>query len=365
MKLDNPMQFVRDFLGQKVPEAQRRAMPTYYRKALNITNILTGLLYFLILLLQIGGHRDVMVFPVILICGAVVKTLCVDRMSVNQNLIVHSVLTVLWCGWYIYTFGWNSGGQHLLLPLLMLIFFSVFVKPMYKIVGFVLLVVIRMVLFYYTQTHEPIIALATGMSVVYQTLNSLFLFVIVALNCIVFSTNIQETERQLLLDNQELHREAETDPLTELPNRRSLIDEMTLYMRENPDGQFCVAIADIDFFKRVNDTYGHACGDETLKRLAKCFRDEAQGHYRCGRWGGEEFCLFFPGMNLDQAGDVMRTVAIKVGYLRIEYGENTIQITITAGVEEYDFKSDLDVIIEQADRKLYLGKSSGRNCVIV
>jgi diguanylate cyclase (GGDEF)-like protein len=222
-----------------------------------------------------------------------------------------------------------------------------------------------MLYFYYTQTHTPIILLETRTSVIYQTLNSLFLFVIIALNCIVFSTNIQATERQLLLDNQELHREAETDPLTELPNRRSLIDEMTLYMRENPDGQFSVAIADIDFFKRVNDTYGHACGDETLRVLAKCFRDESQGQYRCGRWGGEEFCFFFPGMNLDQAGDVMRSLSTKVGYLRIEYGGSTIQITITAGVEEYDFVSDLDVIIEQADKKLYLGKSSGRNCVIV
>ena len=326
---------------------------------------MTGILNFIILALTIWVSHRVMIVPVLLVGSVILKMIYLDRMNMSQNLMVHSLVTILWCGWYLYTFGWNSGGQHFLLPLLMMIFFAVYVKPIWKIVYFISLVAIRMLFFYYCETHAPQISLSTGMTVLFQTTNSLFLFVIIALTCIVFSTNIQETERQLLLDNQELHREAETDVLTGLPNRRSLIDEMTLFMREYPDAQFCVAIADIDFFKRVNDTYGHAGGDETLKALATCFRDESNGMYRCGRWGGEEFCFFFPNMNLDQAGDLMRNVSLKVGYMKVKYEDATIQITITAGVEEYDFKSPLDVIIEQADRKLYLGKSSGRNCVII
>ncbi|MBQ8094036.1 MAG: diguanylate cyclase [Clostridia bacterium] len=362
---NSPIHFIREFIGQKVPKDQKEKMPLYYQRALNSNNSQLGFLILIITVLSMCIYHRILWFPLVLFVCVTAETLGAKQMSMNQNLLIHAVTTILWCSWYLYTFGWSSGGQHFLLPLLMLIFFSVYVKPAVKIVYFVALVAVRMLFFYYTRTHEPMIHLDTGMSILYQTINSLLLFITMATNCIIFSTSIQETERQLLLDNQELQHEAETDALTQMLNRRSIRDEMVLFQKANPDEQFCVAIADIDFFKRVNDTYGHACGDETLRMLAKCFRDHSDNKYSCGRWGGEEFCLFFPQMNLDVAGNIMQDLALKIQNLPIEFEGQTIHITITAGVEEYDFKSDLDAIIERADRKLYMGKTSGRNRVII
>ncbi|MBQ9008329.1 MAG: GGDEF domain-containing protein [Clostridia bacterium] len=365
MKSNLTFQIFRDFMNTKVPQAGRAKMPNYYRRVLVASNFLLALLFLAILLMSVVFNHHVDWIGIALLVGIILKSTMIDEMNMHINLLVHAVIVLLWSGWYVHAYGWNSGGQHFLTPLLMLIFFSVYVRPGIKVLYFCVVLAFRILLFNYTLSHEPVVQMEMNTLVIFQTVNTLFMFIITAVNCIVFSTSIQETERQLLIDNQELQHEAETDALTQLPNRRSIFDEMTRYMKENPESQFCIAIADIDFFKKVNDTYGHNCGDYTLRELAACFRENAGGRYSCGRWGGEEFCFFFPGMNIDDAGMIMRDVNIKVSYREFEFEGTSFRITITAGVEEYDFRSELVEIIEQADRKLYVGKTSGRNCVIV
>ena len=365
MKTDHPFQFIRDFMALKVPGSERRKMPLYYRRVLVATNLMMSALFLIILLLGIVLNQHIEWTGIALLVIVILKSAMIDEMDMRINLLVHAVVVTVWSGWYVYTYGWNSGGQHFLLPLLMLIFFSVYVRSWTKMIYFVLLIAIRMLLFSYTLNHEPVFMMEKNIMVLFQTVNTLFLFVITAINCIVFSTSIQETERQLLIDNQELQHEAETDALTQLPNRRFIFDEMTQFIQDNPSTQFSLAIADIDFFKKVNDTYGHNCGDYTLQKLAASFRELSGGRYKCGRWGGEEFCFFFPEMNIDDAGTIMWEVNLAVSNLDFEFEEAKFKITITAGVEEYDFRSGLVEIIEKADQKLYAGKTAGRNRVII
>jgi len=115
----------------------------------------------------------------------------------------------------------------------------------------------------------------------------------------------------------------------------------------------------------VNDTYGHNCGDYTLKELAALFMNTAADKYRVCRWGGEEFCFFLPGMNIDEAGREMHDVNIAVRRKKLRYEDVDYSITITIGVEENDFKSSMDQILDRADRKLYMGKVSGRDQVVI
>ena len=169
----------------------------------------------------------------------------------------------------------------------------------------------------------------------------------------------------MTIHNQELHIKAGTDPLTGLPNRRALLEVVDAYRKENPESQFCIAIADIDFFKRINDTYGHNCGDYTLKELSKLFMNMAESNYTVCRWGGEEFCFFMPGMNMDQAGVIMYNVHVAAGKMPLHFEGIDFDIKITIGVEENDFVSDMGAIFEKADRKLYMGKANGRNQVVI
>ena len=201
--------------------------------------------------------------------------------------------------------------------------------------------------------------------ILFQTANSTIFFLLVALICILLSSSIQDAERQLRLDNENLNREAGTDPLTGLPNRRDMISLIEAFQKQNPEHVFSVAIADIDFFKKVNDTYGHACGDYTLIRLTDLFKSESKDRYTAARWGGEEFCFFIPDKNLDEAGQIMNDLSYAVEKMPLDFEDHHFNITITVGVEETDFRSTLEQLLDSADEKLYLGKNSGRNRVVV
>ncbi|MBR1559475.1 MAG: GGDEF domain-containing protein [Clostridia bacterium] len=358
------MGFIIDFLRQKAPRPGKE-MPGYYQKALVTCEGLMAVyfvLYFFLFRWQLGHYLWV---PLVALAINGLSRLSVGRANVRVATGLYALATALWVGWYALNFGWGCGGQHFLIPLLVMCFFNIYEPPWWKIVLLVLLVTCRMLLFSWCQHHDPIIEVSASAAILFQNVNSMTLFGMMACQFILFSSSIQDTERQLRLDNQELHKEAGTDPLTQLPNRRAMLDGMEEALGANPQMHFCVAIADIDFFKRVNDTYGHNCGDYTLKTLSDLFRDFAEGRYQVCRWGGEEFCFFLPEMNLDQAGQVMFDLCGEVRKLPLSFGGNDFSITITIGVEETDFLSPMAAILERADQKLYRGKIGGRNQVVL
>lgn len=358
------MKFLYDFFHQKVPKSGAE-MPGYYKKALICSQTLLAVYFPLMALLFWFKFESVELMPLALFAATVFSLINLKHMSMRVSNAFYTAVTCVWCGWYVYTFGWNSGVQHFLIPLLMFIFFNICEPPWVKLVFFVGLVGYRMGLFAYSLHRIPIHALDGTFAIVLQSVNSVTLYLILACVCILFSTSIQDTERQLRIDNQELHREADTDPLTQLPNRRAMLYDLDLFQESQPNEYFCVAIADIDFFKKVNDTYGHQCGDYTLKQLADLFRERAGTKYKVCRWGGEEFCFFLPSMNIDEAGREMIDLNIAVSKMPLNFEGNDFSITITIGVDEYDFRSPIDAIIKGADNKLYMGKESGRNKVVI
>ena len=353
-----------DFLHQKAPKSGKD-MPAYYRKALFTSALLMAVYFIVSFLLLLWANQRFEVMPLILAAVIAVCLPNVRRMGPRLNLVTHTLVTLVWCHWFVHVLGWSVGAQHFLIPLLVLMFFNVYEGPWLKIVYCLGLIAFRMILYSYSINNEPSCHLEQHELIVIQSFNSVALYVLLATLCIRFSTSIQDTERQLRIDNQELHKEAGTDPLTLLPNRRAMMDEINLSLRKSPDQPFGVAIADIDFFKSVNDTYGHNCGDYTLKTLADKFREMSAGRYKICRWGGEEFCFFLPGMNLDEAGTAMHDLCNAVKHMPLNFEGNDFSITITIGVSENDFHSPMETILEEADRKLYMGKNNGRDQVVL
>ena len=358
------MGFIRDFLQQKAPKSGKET-PAYYRKALSISAGLFAL-YFLVSFFLFGFITGVWrSLPLLGVAAALFCMASMDRIGPRVNLALYSLVVLLWCWWYVYTFGWSAGVQHFLIPLLLLSFFNVYEPPWFKLVFCLGLLACRMYFYYLTLTHPPLCQLTESGRSTLQICNSVFLYAIMTVLCMLFSTNLQATERQLRIDNQELHKEAGTDPLTQLPNRRALMDEINNFLKRNAGTPFGVAIADIDFFKSVNDTYGHNCGDYTLRTLSDKFREIAADKYKVCRWGGEEFCFFMPGLNLDEAGAAMHDVCTAVKLMPLSFEGAEFSITITIGVAENDFQSPLETILEEADRKLYMGKNNGRDQVVI
>ena len=358
------LKFFLSFLRQKAP-APGKEIPLYYRRALILSESLMAIYFAVCFFLYPFLIRRWEWFPLLFIAVDAFGLWLVRHRGVRVNLVLYSVMSVAWVTWNVFDFGWSCGVQHLLTLLLIFVFFNVYDKPVDKIVWFFLILAIRVLLFYLMLSYPAVYALDRDANTVYQTVNTVTFFLNMAGLCIIFSTNIQDTERQLRLKNQDLYKEAGTDPLTGLPNRRSMIEKIEKQYRENPDEPFCVAIADIDFFKKVNDTYGHNCGDYTLVKLTELFVEHSLGRYSVCRWGGEEFCFFIPGMNLDEAGFLMKDLSFAVEKMKLNYEEHEFSITITIGVEEYDFSSPLEELLNKADEKLYMGKNSGRNKVVV
>lgn len=154
------------------------------------------------------------------------------------------------------------------------------------------------------------------------------------------------------------------DPLTGLYNRRACnlkMDDLRA-KAENDSAPFVVAIGDIDLFKRFNDNYGHACGDEVLKNIAELMREGIGDNGFVSRWGGEEFLLIF-SVPYDEAVGILREIADSIRAYRCEYDGLKLSVTMTFGISEYT-GGTIDSLINCADNKLYYGKLHGRNCII-
>lgn len=165
---------------------------------------------------------------------------------------------------------------------------------------------------------------------------------------------------------QELRHTVEQDALTKLYNRRSGDRRLNQVIEKSAvnGSPFCLSIGDIDFFKKVNDTYGHDCGDLVLKSVADIMREHMAKIGFVARWGGEEFLLVFDRMEMEEAAESLNALLDKIRAAEILYGEQIIKVTMTFGLTPGD-SSDHSTLLKTADQKLYDGKAGGRNRVVI
>ena len=158
----------------------------------------------------------------------------------------------------------------------------------------------------------------------------------------------------------------EKDPLTMLYNRRCGSGRFKK-LQENAKRSgipYCVVLGDIDFFKKVNDTYGHDAGDEVLKFVALELRRMMMGKGFAARWGGEEFLLVFDDSNIDETRKEMEEFLDRIRASVIHYASKEIRITMTFGILAGDPEEDMKESVKKVDEALYYGKENGRNRII-
>ena len=276
-----------------------------------------------------------------------------------------SCFVIAWIWLFIRYFGWDIGAQHFLYPLLVVSFFATYDNRRGKTIYTLVLLAFRLYLFLFVSEKPGIYPLDHWTQSAFQVLNMVMLFSTLFFVCWTFSNTNQEAQKKLAYYNKRLKHEAQTDQLTGLLNRRSMIEFLEKRTAGNSEEFLSIAIGDIDFFKRVNDTRGHNCGDEVLRRLAGLFMNYMNGKGMVCRWGGEEFCLAF-SENGDVARNYVDDLRMQVQDMEItdpSTGE-VFHVTMTFGVEEYDFSATMTALIRRADDTLYAGKDRGRNCTI-
>lgn len=179
--------------------------------------------------------------------------------------------------------------------------------------------------------------------------------------------HMRRMDEERLAAVEELRRLATVDELTGVANRRvfweAVEDRFNEYMRYQVP--MSVAIIDLDLFKKVNDTYGHAAGDHILREFCRRAKTKLRDIDLLGRLGGEEFAILFPHTSASDSFSAMERVREAVAATPIEFDDEQIEVTISAGITELTADDDkLDHWLARADKALYEAKEKGRNqCV--
>lgn len=265
-------------------------------------------------------------------------------------------------GLAVYYVGWNSGFQITLIGICSLLFYAEYMGRSLRIKSFPSVAIAPLAMLVYICTY----IISRGRPSPYRLPGNIeglleisWAIIVFIIDIFILMVFVYVTLRsQELLSNKVLH-----DKLTGLPNRYYM---STFFSRmDNTSIRKCywIAIIDLDDFKRVNDTYGHNCGDYVLVTVATIMRDKSRNRELC-RWGGEEFII--AGSN--DGGDPMtelQNLREAISDHVFEYEGNIIHITVTIGVAWFVPNESIDEWIETADKRLYQGKKSGKNCVVV
>jgi diguanylate cyclase len=179
------------------------------------------------------------------------------------------------------------------------------------------------------------------------------------------SDKIDALERSL----EDLRREATTDGLTGIANRRyfDMALQTTSGDAMNSGDDLSLLLVDIDHFKKVNDTWGHATGDAVIKLVANTLAQSVKGQDCVARYGGEEFAILLPATSIDAAmrvGENIRTALSRRMYVPRDDEETLCAVTVSIGAACYDPGEPLAQLIQRADAALYQAKKTGRDRVV-
>lgn len=160
---------------------------------------------------------------------------------------------------------------------------------------------------------------------------------------------------------------ANTDSLTGLSNRRSAMEklhnQMELAQRHNL--HLAIAIADIDLFKKINDTYGHAVGDKVLKRFGQLCTNTFRQTDVVGRIGGEEFLIALPHTSLHDAENTLKSLSLKVKTLSEQFSQEGLKLSISIGLTQFQQGLSAEKVLLHCDTALYQAKRGGRDKVVI
>ena len=195
--------------------------------------------------------------------------------------------------------------------------------------------------------------------------NTAICFVIAAFFSVLYVFEIENVKPQLERKNAELKNLADYDSLTQLLNRHSMsrVLENTINKFDHDNEGFVACICDIDDFKKVNDIYGHVCGDRVLAMVSSILKETVGIDDTVCRWGGEEF-VFIINKPMKEALETIELMRKRIKYQKVYYENFALSVTLTFGVAEYRSGCKQEELIQKVDERLYFGKTHGKDCIV-
>lgn len=277
------------------------------------------------------------------------------------EIIIHAIAATV-------SVGWNWGFAMFIVCIVPIPFMLEFKKRFMPYLISTIIVLAFLILKAYTTVEGSVMysvdsqAASTAM----YMFNSFFAFFLIIAISAVFKISRAESQQKLNDKNETLIRLAAIDPLTQLFNRRA----MTSYMKTVQERAaatnttYVVVMGDIDDFKRINDTYGHSCGDKVIETVARIMAECVPSEGYVCRWGGEEVLFAIPNCTSEKGTQVAEKIRSKIEAERFTSENGSYGVTITFGVYECDGRISYEKGISIADKYLYYGKQNGKNVVI-
>lgn len=170
--------------------------------------------------------------------------------------------------------------------------------------------------------------------------------------------------KELEEKNRELDVMAKTDYLTGLANRRYMVSKLEeeIIKPGLEYGDSSLLMCDIDFFKKINDTYGHEAGDMVIKKVADIVKKHLSEGDIASRWGGEEILILLSGKSLKISGEIAESIRMEIERMKTI---DELSVTVSIGISKLNREEGIVDNINNADEALYIGKSKGRNIVVI
>ena len=272
---------------------------------------------------------------------------------VYTELIVHGVVAC-------YYLGLESGFQYYVFLLAIFPFLNYRHSLEIRTVKVVFLVVVCLLLDYWLHKIVPVVAIDPIYLNLMRLFNLSVFLIVTSIVSYFFAQASKSYQRSLYIM-------ATIDQLTGLHNRRYLIEaaDREIAEQQRNGRQVSLLILDIDYFKRVNDKYGHNTGDEVLKCMADVLRTYSRQSSVVARWGGEEFLILLPNTDAATMGLIAERIRKKIAKSQILYNNYSISITVTIGGASLHPGERFAQLLTRADDALYQGKDRGRDCYVL
>lgn len=258
----------------------------------------------------------------------------------------------------VHAIGWDSGFHYYLLVVVPVMVISKMRGNVFKPTLITLVMLVYILLDYTMRGAPPLHVLGAQALSGLRYFNIAVTFLLLAYLSSLYLRLVVKAESQLRIL-------ATTDPLTQLLNRRSLL-ELASYevnQRTRHPEPLAFVLADIDHFKSVNDQHGHSAGDAVLSAVSQALKHAVREQDSVARWGGEEFLILMPQTTVEAARAVAERLRESVAAIELPVDDQAIKVTMTFGVSAHRPGEVVDTAIIRADMALYKGKQGGRNQV--
>lgn len=280
------------------------------------------------------------------------------RGYINLASIVWILVISIHSFYSIIAFGWNHGYQYYFLTLVIVVFFArwpIFLRGVITII----LCVAELYMFRYTEIHIPKTESSESTIYIMHIFNVITNFFALAYASLYYRKYSEQME-------QRLYHLANTDVLTGISNRRAFEQcaRRVIENLANSKKQYALLLIDIDYFKKINDTFGHAAGDAVLQQFGRVFKESLRQSDIFGRVGGEEFAVLLTKVNHTEAVHIaerLRTTIEMQDFIVEGAGEIHVTVSIGLTMRKEHHNESLSTVMVRSDKALYQAKHEGRN----